>query len=158
MAGTEEVFLGPGEGAEVRNPLGGHVTFKLRGAETGGALMALESVVPPGQGPPLHRHENEDEVLYVLEGMFRVRLSDRLADAPAGSFAFIPRGLPHTWQNVGDTPGRFLALTAPAGLEAFFERFAQLGPDASVADDFSRLGAAAGMTVLGPPLAVSDPL
>lgn len=153
------VFLGPGEGAAVKNPVGGALTFKIRGEQTGGAaLAALESIAASGEGPPLHVHANEDEIWYALEGTFRVKLDDEVRDAPAGTFVFIPRNVVHTWQNVGDEPARILAVTAPAGLERFFERFAALPPDASWAEEFRRLGAEVGMTVVGPPLSETDPL
>jgi quercetin dioxygenase-like cupin family protein len=45
-------------------------------------------------------HANEDEVVYVLEGTLRFKLVDDLRPAPAGAFVYIPRGVPHTWQNV----------------------------------------------------------
>jgi mannose-6-phosphate isomerase-like protein (cupin superfamily) len=83
--------------ATVENPVGGPLTFKLRGAETNGTLAAFESIVRPGEGPPLHVHLNEDEIWHALEGTFRVRLTDDVRDAPAGSFVFIPRGVAYTW-------------------------------------------------------------
>jgi len=42
--------------------------------ETTGGVTVLESLVAPGEGPPLHVHVNEDEFIYVLEGRLRVRL------------------------------------------------------------------------------------
>jgi mannose-6-phosphate isomerase-like protein (cupin superfamily) len=152
------VFLGPGEGAAVNNPVGGPLTFKIRGAQTDGAFAAFESVAAPGEGPPLHLHEHEDEIWYALEGTFRMKLDDKLRDAPAGTFVFIPKGVVHTWQNVGDEPARILAIVMPAGLDQFFERFAALPADASPAEEFRRLGAEVGMAVVGPPLRDSDPL
>ena len=147
------VFLGPDEGEVLANPIGGPLTFKLRGAESDGMLAAFVSTAPAGEGPPLHRHERQDEIWFALEGTLRVRLDDVVRDAPAGTFVFIPKGLPHTWQNVGEGPARILVITAPAaGLEQFFERFAALPADASPTEAFRRLGAEAGMTVLGPPL------
>ncbi len=66
----------------------------------------------------------------MLEGEFRVKLGDELIGAVPGAFVFIPRGTPHTWQNVGDTPARFFAGAVPAtiALEQFFTRYSQL-PD-----------------------------
>jgi quercetin dioxygenase-like cupin family protein len=152
----QPVQLAPGEGTAVKNPLGGSTIFKIRGSESGGTLTAFEGIVPPGEGPPLHIHEDEDEILYALEGSFRVRLEDRTSDAPPGTFVFIPRGVAHTWQNSGDAPGRLLAIVTPAGLETFFERFAQAPSDTSLAETFRRFGAAAGMVVVGPPLRELD--
>src|SRR3954462_6355833 len=152
------VILGPGEGVSVPNPVGGALTFKIGSAETNGALTAFESISAPGEGPPLHVHVNEDEIFYVLVGSFRFKLDGELRDVPAGSLAFIPRGVEHTWQNVGDEPGKIFVLTAPAGFERFFERFAQIPSGASRADEFGRIGEETGLAVVGPPLAESDPL
>jgi quercetin dioxygenase-like cupin family protein len=152
------VILGPGEGTSVPNPVGGRLTFKIGSAETDGTLTAFESVAAPGEGPPLHVHLNEDEIFYALEGPFRFKLDGELRDAPAGTLAFIPRGVEHTWQNVGDEPARLLIVTAPAGFERFFELFAQIPADASRADEFRRIGEEIGMAVVGSALAESDPL
>jgi quercetin dioxygenase-like cupin family protein len=73
--------LRPGEGPSIRNPLGGPLTFKLRGEESNGAMMVLESEVRPGEGPPLHIHQREDEWLYVLEGEMRFRTGDDVVPA-----------------------------------------------------------------------------
>ncbi|MBI5105502.1 MAG: cupin domain-containing protein [Solirubrobacterales bacterium] len=145
----------PGAGETIQGPAGGPLTFKARGAQTGGALTAFENVVAPGDGPPLHRHDAEDEAWWVVEGTLRFRLGDELSDAPAGSFVFVPRGTPHCFQNAGDAPARILVLFTPAGMEPFFDRFAQL--EAFDPGAFARLGADCGMEVLGPPLAVTHP-
>lgn len=154
----EAVHRRTGEGTTIPNPLGGPLSFKLSGGESGGALTVFETVPGSGEGPPLHAHANEDEFIYFLEGTFRVRLGDDVHDAPPGSVTFLPRGLPHTWQNVGAEPGRLLVLFTPAapGMENFFTRFAEFSsPDAK--QGFATLGPDAGMTILGPPLADSHP-
>ncbi len=147
-----------GEGASVPNPVGGELTFKIGSADTDGALTAFESIAAPGEGPPLHVHVNDDEIFYALEGSFRFKLDGELRDAPAGTLAFIPKGVEHTWQNVGDEPARLFIVTAPAGFERFFELYAQIPADASPADEFRRIGEEIGLAVVGPPLAESDPL
>ena len=152
------VHLAPGDGETVKSPTGPALTFKLRGAQSGGALAAWENVVAPGEGPPLHVHKNEDEVWYALEGSFRFTLGGYIATAQPGTFAYIPRGVVHTWQNIGSTLGRFLVMVAPAGFETFFEQFAELQTDAPPIEAFRRLGPGVGMTVVGPPLSESDPL
>jgi hypothetical protein len=114
-------------------------------------------VAAPEEGPPLHFHELNDEWLYVLEGEMRFRLADDVVPAPAGSFAFIPRGIAHTWQNVGREPAVLLGMIAPAGLERFFERYAELTKGADNLDTFRALSPEAGMVIVGPPLAQSHP-
>src|SRR3954471_17916635 len=93
--GGSSVVLGSGEGTTIQGPAGGPLTFKARGEQTGGSLTALENVIAPGDGPPLHTHAHEDEAWYVIAGTLRFRLGETLSEAPAGSFVFVPRGTPH---------------------------------------------------------------
>ena len=150
------LVVGPNAGATIEGPVGGALTFKARGEQTKGTFTALENVIPPGQGPPLHTHVNEDEAWYVLEGELRFKIAGELRAAPAGSFVFVPRGTPHCFQNIGGTPARILVMFTPAGMERFFDEFA--GLSAPEQDDFAKIGDPLGMKVLGPPLAQSDPL
>lgn len=152
------IVMGPGDGQTVANPARGGLTYKARSGHTAGALTAWESTAAPGEGPPLHLHVNEDEFMYVLEGLLRVGLDGNDHPAPAGSFVFIPRGVPHTWQNAGDGQARILFAFTPAspGMERFFEAAANLPDDTRMAESFKTLASAAGMEVLGPPLGQSD--
>ena len=145
--------VGPGEGATVAGPAGGPLTFKARGEQTGGVLTLIENVIAPGDGPPVHVHAEQDEAWWVLAGSLRFRLGDELAVAPAGSAVFVPRGTPHAFHNAGAEPARILVLFTPAGMERFFDGWGALPPGASAPAAFRDLGAPAGMTVVGPPLA-----
>ena len=144
---SEPGITGPGAGETIRNPVGGVVTFKVRGSESDGSVTVFESVIAPGDGPPLHVHAGEEEVLYVLDGDFRFQLGDDVVAAPRGATMFVPRGTPHCFQNVGETDGRLLITFTPSGMERFFEL---TGGDRSV---FEAAAAQVGMTVVGPPLA-----
>ena len=146
MSEAQALVLGPDEGDQVLSPVGGSILHKVRGEHSGGEVCVFESRIPPGEGPPLHVHANEEEVLYVLEGSFRFQLRDDVSAAPAGSLMLVPRGVPHTWQNAGDQPGRLLITFTPAGMERFFDL---AEGDRSA---FDRLGSELGMTVVGPPL------
>ena len=141
---------------DARSPLGGELTFLLRGEQSNGSVAALEVRNAAGQGPPLHVHTREDETVYVLAGKVRWKLGDELSTSDPGSFVFIPRGVPHTWQVIGNEEGRMLVSFVPAGMEGFFERLAALTSFDPVA--FREAGARFGMEILGPPLAESDPL
>jgi quercetin dioxygenase-like cupin family protein len=155
---AEPIFVQATEGARADNPVGGAVTFKVRGRETDGSLTAFETVVGPGLGPPLHEHANEEETLCVLEGDVRFKLGDRMVSGPPGTFVFVPRGTPHTFQNVGEAPARMLIHFTPSGMEQFFEEFAELPAEETGPEVFRSVGAKVGMDVVGPPLADSDPL
>jgi quercetin dioxygenase-like cupin family protein len=144
------IAVRPGEGASVQGPAGGLLTFKVRGEDSDGRLLAIENVIAPLDGPPLHSHDDEDEFWYVIEGTLRFRLGDEEAEAPQGSFVFVPKGTPHAFQNIGDAPARILVMFNPAGMERFFDAFAEL--ERADPGAFKTLGAPAGMQVLGPPL------
>ena len=115
-----------GEGAALKTPTGDVVTIKAATRQTSGSLTVLEFLIGPGQGPALHTHLREDELWYVIEGDFRFKAGGAMLRASTGGMAFGPRGTPHAFQNVGDTPGRLLVVTTPSGLERFFEEFAAL--------------------------------
>jgi quercetin dioxygenase-like cupin family protein len=152
---VEPFACAPGGGLSVENPVGGVTTFKAMTDASGGALTALEGVAAPGEGPPLHLHRDQDELIYTLEGTFRIQLGDEVSDAQPGSFVFIPRGTPHTWQNVGDTHARFFAALFPAlpEFERFFTTYAELPEAERGAETFARLARETeAMEVVGPPL------
>lgn len=148
----------PEDGQRVTGPVG-RLTYKARSSETGGAMTVIQTIAAPGVGPPLHVHANDDEFICVLEGRLRVKFAEAIHEAPAGSFVFIPKGLTHTWQNPGPETARFLFGFTPAavGMERFFERSDELTGETRLAEAFSKFATDAGMQVVGPPLAQSDP-
>lgn len=149
----------PDEAERVPNPIAEEIVIKLTQGETGGAVSLFESHPGPGAGPPMHVHEREDEILYVVEGTIRFVIGDQMRETPAGGVAFIPRGVPHAWQNVASKPGRVMFFFTPAspGMESFFRAFAEVPKDGPVQDEMARLAVGAGADVLGPPLARSHP-
>jgi quercetin dioxygenase-like cupin family protein len=155
-----QLISAPGEGLSVENPVGGILTFKITSDASGGSLTALETIAASGEGPPLHIHD-EDELIYTLDGTFRIKLGDTLRELPPRSFVFIPRGTPHTWQNVGAEQASFFATIMPAAaaFEEFFTRYSQLPVQERGVAAFTRLAAeTAAFRVVGPPLVESDPL
>ena len=116
----------------------------------------------PSRASPLRErgapslHTREEETIYVVSGHFRWKIGGTPSDAPPGSFAFIPRGVAHAWQNVGDQPGTLLITFAPAGMEGFFERLSRTSE--FDLEEFRVAGAEHGIETVGPPLAGSDPL
>ena len=82
-------------------------------------------VTPPSCGPPPHSYLNEDETFHVLEGRVAFFLDGEWNEVRLGGTAFMPRGVVHTFKNVGDQPSRILIMTMPSGIETFFERCAE---------------------------------
>lgn len=150
MSSPAPITVADAEGLSIRGPVGGALLFKARGEQTDGALTALVNEIPAGQGPPLHVHADQDEAWWIVEGAVRFRIGDQTASAAAGAFVWVPRGVPHAFRNDDEATARLLVLFTPAGMEPFFDAIGAL----STVDpeDFARLGAGVGMTVVGPPL------
>jgi quercetin dioxygenase-like cupin family protein len=154
--GDAAVRPGPGEGTRLRNPIT-NLVFKLEASQCGDATNVFEIEAATGAGPPLHFHESQDEWLYVLDGTFRFRIDDDVVPAPTGTFMFLPRGAPHTWQNIEGRPGSLLGAFVPPALETFFKRFSTLSKEDVTMDAFRTIARDDGMIVVGPPLSESHP-
>jgi quercetin dioxygenase-like cupin family protein len=111
--------------SRVLRAFGEEVHFHLTGEETGGRQALWTEITPPGGGPPPHYHLNEDETFFVLEGRVSFYKDGQWEEVAPGTAAFMPRGVVHTFKNVGATPLRMLISTAPAGFEIFFARCAE---------------------------------
>jgi quercetin dioxygenase-like cupin family protein len=120
------IFVGPGDGKALPNPIGGRMVVKVRDEDTGGGYSIHDNTIPPGsQGPRPHIHHYHDEAFYVLEGELTVRVGPRRITAPAGSFVVVPRGAVHQPSNPGTEPARVLLIFSPAGMDHFFEEAAE---------------------------------
>ena len=122
------------------------------GDTTDAAFSVLETRrEPPGFGPPLHRHRDAAEAFYVLEGDYLMFIEERQERCPAGSFVYVPRGVPHTFQVVSDGPGRKLNLFAPAAMVGFFEALSRAEADGTpTAELLDAIALEHEMEVLGP--------
>jgi mannose-6-phosphate isomerase-like protein (cupin superfamily) len=152
-------FVAAGEGQAVwflRN----RVTVKATSADTAGAFGLIETVLAPGFSPPLHVHHREDEAFWVLEGEVTMRCGERTFHAGPGAFAFLPRGVPHTFVVEGGAPARMLTLLTPGGGEMFFVEGGRppetqgLPPPGPVdVETLRRVGDRYGAEIIGPPMA-----
>lgn len=98
----------------------GALDLRIVSAATEGEMAVWETIVAPQAGPPLHIHYAEDETFYVLAGIFSITFGDRSIVASPGATMFLPRGIPHTFKNIGTTVGRMLCMATPGGFEEFF--------------------------------------
>ena len=76
-------------------------------------------LVPPGGGPPPHRHDFE-EMFTVMEGEIELTFRSDKVIARAGETVNVPANAPHAFRNVSDKPARLLCLCSPPGQEEFF--------------------------------------
>jgi quercetin dioxygenase-like cupin family protein len=134
-------------------------TIKIGREDTGGAYGLVEIVVPEGLGSPWHGRAGEDEWCCGLGGELTFWVADTRLSLKAGSFAFGPKGVPHTFY--AETGGaRALVGFAPMQFEGFQREVGEpalervLPPPAEGHPDVARLAPIAkrnGFEILGPP-------
>ena len=94
-------------------------TILLTGKDTAGRYCLIDMLVPPGGGPPPHRHDFE-EMFTVLEGEIEATFRGAKSVVRGGESVNIPANAPHAFHNRSERPARLLCLGSPAGLEEFF--------------------------------------
>ena len=103
--------------------VGDTYTTLLSGDDTNGRYCLIDMHIPPGGGPPPHRHDFE-ESFTILEGEIEATFRGERSVVRAGETLGIPANAPHSFTNASDQPARLLCICAPAGQEEFF---AQVG-------------------------------
>ncbi len=140
--------------------LGTLATIRASADTTAGRVSVIEHLSPPGSGSPLHVHSREDEWFYVIEGELTFWVGGQVIEAPAGSFVYGPRGIPHTFLVSSDAPARFLLVAEPGGFDRFVRAIGQPAqsltipppPDAPPSlEPLVALAAEYGIEILGPP-------
>lgn len=154
MSGSErrEYQLRPGEGERLE-VVGDVGRVLADGRVTGGRCLMIEFVSAPGNGPPLHRHEREDESFYVLTGHAKFQVDGKTLRASAGDFVFAPRGSTHAFVNNGTEPLRMLVIVSPSGIEVPFREVSSRSARESLSPgDLAAIFAPHGVAIVGPPL------
>jgi mannose-6-phosphate isomerase-like protein (cupin superfamily) len=150
------IALGPDEG-EALWGFGTLAVIKSTGATTGGRVAVIDNLAP--RGAAASRPPSRGRVVHVIEGELTLWVGGDVIKAPAGSFVYGPRDVPHTFL-VSSDQARFLLVVQPAGFEEFFRAMSQPAPSLTVpppmeppADPSPMIAAAAeyGLEILGPP-------
>jgi quercetin dioxygenase-like cupin family protein len=94
-------------------------TILVTGKDTAGRYSLIDMHIPPGGGPPPHRHDFE-EMFLVLEGEIEATFRGKNNVIRAGEMINIPANAPHQFKNKSRQPARLLCVCSPAGQEEFF--------------------------------------
>jgi quercetin dioxygenase-like cupin family protein len=94
-------------------------TIVVTGKDTAGRYTLIDMHVPPGGGPPPHRHDFE-EMFTILDGEVEFTFRGETMVARVGETVNIPANAPHSFRNAGDSPARLLCMCSPSGQEEFF--------------------------------------
>lgn len=122
----------PGQDSDlVHLALAGDIyTILLSGEQTNGQYCLIDMRVPPGGGPPPHRH-NFEEMFTIFEGQIQFTFRGHETTVTAGETVNIPANAPHFFRNVSDRPARMYCMCTPAGQEEYFLQVADQVPSAS---------------------------
>lgn len=112
----DTIFVPAGAG-ETLHILGSTHITKIAPEQTGDQFTALEIVVPPHCGAPMHSHATDSEFFYVLEGTLTISDPDGDIEARPGDFCFLRAGGSHAFRNNSEQNARALVMVTP-GIDA----------------------------------------
>ena len=144
------LVLSASEGEVTFQASGEYWIWKATAETTNGRYDQAVTITLPQVGPPEHIQQ-QDELLYILEGIYRVKLGEYVFTASVGTSVRIPGGVSHAWRSL--TTGRMLVTFLPGGLRGFFEgmRPLYLAPQLDM-QALTALAARYDLVVTGPPL------
>ena len=99
--------------------VGATYTVTVRGEDTGGRFSVIDMHIPPGGGPPPHRHDFE-ETFIVVDGEIEATFRGKKAVVRAGETLHVPSNAPHQFRNVSSEAARLICICSPAGQEKLF--------------------------------------
>lgn len=116
---SRELVTADADGKPHIGIVGDTYTILLGGKDTAGRFCLVDMHVPPGGGPPPHRHDFE-ETFSILEGELQATFRGTKRVVRAGETVHIPANAPHQFHNSSSEPVRMLCICSPAGQEDFF--------------------------------------
>ena len=95
--------------------------IKADPVNTGSMRMAMGTqALPGGEMIPVHRHEHQDEILFIHEGEATGVLGDSSVQVVPGTTVYVPRGVWHGVRNTESETVSIVWVVSPPGLEGFF--------------------------------------
>jgi len=94
----------------------GYRRFNLAGKDV--ACSASYSVLEPGAGAPMHKHDEIDEIIVVVEGRLEVCIDGRTSEVGPDHTISVPAGTPHSFTALGPGQTRILAFLPQQGKAA----------------------------------------
>lgn len=151
---SKVAIVGRGEDLNWFNTMPGEqMAIRVHSKDVGGAFTIIEARVPPFSGPPLHYHENREEIFEVLEGRFRFHCAGEEFEVEPGTSVVVPRNSVHGWVNLGPKAARLLFTFVPGGIDDFFPEINQTPPEG-----WTDVGRQYDSWIVGAPLFAQAPL
>lgn len=95
---------------------------KIKIAKTHGykSMSFLASSLPPGDVIPVHKHLNEDEIIFIHKGSGILTVGDKEYPISEDLVAMVPKGVWHGIRNTGREHIQMRFAYSPAGFEGYF--------------------------------------
>ena len=105
------------------------ISIKISKARHGiDGISFCRELMKPGATMRVHKHLNNDELIFIHSGQGTLTLGDELIEVETGAVAFVPRGTWHGLNNTGSGELQMIFQYSPAGFEEFFiENGTQVG-------------------------------
>ncbi|SFM47031.1 cupin domain-containing protein [Thermodesulforhabdus norvegica] len=127
-------YVREGEVAGLELP--GRLWKKLVGPEDGNCRNMIFGVVifPPGSDPGSHRHENEEEIIYVISGRGETTVEGKVYRLEPGVAVFTSPGEEHGVKNTGSEPLVLISVFSPPVRPGSYDR-KEPNPSANVKEE-----------------------
>jgi mannose-6-phosphate isomerase-like protein (cupin superfamily) len=120
--------------------LGSLMTFLVNSGQTNGAFSLTDYLAKPGNEPPAHKHDREDEFFYVVEGRIDAYIGQEVFRVGPYEGVYLPKLIPHTFTIL--TPHlRMLILLSPGGFEGYFRDMSEPARSLSLPEQAVNYGA-----------------
>ncbi len=139
------------------------INIRVSGNDNSDGISVLEHRAYQNDSPPLHIHQNEDEVFYVLDGEFLFLIKDQKHHLKAGDILTAPKAIPHTYKIESSAGGRWITITNGGDFERFVKATGrpadkielperQKSPSKEAVKELTRKAAEFHIEIVGPPL------
>ena len=109
-------------------------TIKAGKEATGDTMTIAEFEAPAGWAIPPHRHIDQDEMFYVLDGEVTFSCDGMEATYTRGGFAWLPREKPHSFQVSDGGPARLFNIHTGVLFEAMVQTLGEPAPEVRIPD------------------------
>ena len=115
------IVVNPDEGIHILTRRKVPMTIKISKTEHGidNISFCMEDMIP-GRKMRVHKHLNNDELIFVHRGEGTLTLDEQLIEVKTGTVVFVPRGVWHGLDNTGKENLLMVFQYSPAGFEEYF--------------------------------------
>ena len=93
----------------------GEIAWTVRPQNTASTQLAvLDVTIVPGHGHNFHRHPDQEETIYVVQGEIEQWIEKESRVLKSGDAVFIGKGVVHASFQRGDEPAHLLAILGPS--------------------------------------------